>query len=293
MRQRSGRNGNLPQPIPVEEARSKETEIFLQAENLLNGKIDPNREQEENSPRQTESQEPDASSPVYELNKALNLTRAFNKIKRVENSSDQETQEILESVLQKDLSKRLNSLVLISNRDRESVITRGLSRSIATSTPIVSANPSPEHLLRCQHSNPLSSNCSELSSIDNDVFLDTEPVNPRESHPNQQPVTLFNKKDQKSTQTVQATTKMEDAEKEIEQKSSALTYRLTSYDPNSINEFDIGDKLHLRKLEEVEKIQEEVIDRVDRYLREFPATQKRPIYEDIRLKALANVNVFE
>ena len=140
------------------------------------GKVDPSQEQEELSPTKVESQQTDPPvSPIAELNETLNLARAFNTIRRDANNSGVKVQENLNSVLRKDLSRRLNSLVLITSQDRESVIIRTPSRSLATSTPIDSANPSPKpsasfipqesRLLSC------SPDCSEISSINSEVFL--------------------------------------------------------------------------------------------------------------------------
>ena len=96
--------------------------------------------------------------------------------------------------------------------------------------------------------------------------MDSEPFNPQESQSDQQlPITPFNKKDQKLAQTTQVTTEMEEAEKEINLRNSNLTYRLSAYNPNTINEVDVGEKIYLRKLDEVEQIQEDVVNRVDKY----------------------------
>ena len=120
-----------------------------------------------------------APSPVAELNKTLNIARAFNTIRRDASNSGQKVEENLGSVLRKDLTRRLNSLVLVSGQDRESVITRTPSRSIATSTPLESANPSPNPPLKKKtpslflpRDSQLSfcSNCSEISSINRSIF---------------------------------------------------------------------------------------------------------------------------
>ena len=84
--------------------------------------MDPSQEQEEASPLTVESLDSDAvlaPSPIAELNKTLNLARAFNTLKRDASNSGQKVQENLSSVLRKDLIKRLNSLVLVPSQDRD------------------------------------------------------------------------------------------------------------------------------------------------------------------------------
>ena len=73
--------------------------------------MDPNQEQEEASRYPiVESKDSDAASPISELNETLNLTRAFNTIRRDASKSGLDVQVNLGSVLQKDLKKRLKSL---------------------------------------------------------------------------------------------------------------------------------------------------------------------------------------
>ena len=148
--------------------------------------MDPNQEQEEVSHSQeADSKDSGAPSPISELNETLNITRAFSTIRREASKSGHDIQENLDSVLQKDLRRRLKSLVLIPSQDRESVITRTPSRSILTSNPIDSANLSPESPLKYLNPNlfpPKDSRypscspiCSEISSLDSEVFQDSEP----------------------------------------------------------------------------------------------------------------------
>ena len=97
----------------------------------LSGKVDPNQNQEEVSHSQeAESKDCGALSPISELNETLNITRAFSTIRREASKSGLDIQENL--VLQKDLKRRLKSLVLLPSQDRESVITRTPSRSVLT-----------------------------------------------------------------------------------------------------------------------------------------------------------------
>ena len=93
------------------------------------------------------------------------------------------------TVLKEDLIRRLNSLVLVSSRDRELVITRTPSQSIAT--PYDSAtllkNQTPGLLLPRDSQLSLCSYCSEVGSIRSEVFLDSVIFNPLASDPIKQP----------------------------------------------------------------------------------------------------------
>jgi hypothetical protein len=82
--------------------------------------MDPSRVREEVSPPQVESHESDAPSPVDESDEILNLMRTFNASRRDTSISGQE--ENFDSELRRDPTKRLNSLVLMPNQDRETVI---------------------------------------------------------------------------------------------------------------------------------------------------------------------------
>ena len=100
------------------------------------------------------------------------------------------------AVLKTDLTRRLNSLILVSSQDRELVITRTPSQSIETSTSFDSASSSSEPPLKNQtpglflpkdhcevdywDGDSQLSFCSysEISSISSKVFLDSEHFNP-------------------------------------------------------------------------------------------------------------------
>ena len=113
--------------------------------NSLSGKVDSGQDQEGASPTKIVSEESDATARlVAELNETLNFAKAYKTIRRDASNSGLELQENLGAVLQKNLSRRLNSLVSVTSQDRETVITRTPSRSVVTSTPIDSANHSPE-----------------------------------------------------------------------------------------------------------------------------------------------------
>ena len=267
----------------------------------LSGKVDPNQEQEEVSHSQeADSKDSGALSPISELNETLNITRAFSTIRREASKSGLDIQENLDSVLQKDLKRRLKSLVLIPSQDRESVITRTPSRSVVTSTPIDSANNSPEPPLKCLNPNLIphqdsrypscSPNCSEISSLDSEVFQDSEPFNPLLENSNKPPsIAPPNRYDHKLTAT-QGTITMEESEEEIHLRNQTLAYQIQAYNPEDIDETDVNDKIYLAKLEELDRLQKDVIGKVDKFLYKFPHTDKRQYYEDLSRKALSNVS---
>ena len=99
--------------------------------------MDPSQDQEKaESPQEIEEeiQKKKVSSPK-ELSDTLDLARSFKTIRRDASISGQEVTKNLDSVLQKDLKRRLDSLVLLSDQDKESVIVRKPTRSVITSTP--------------------------------------------------------------------------------------------------------------------------------------------------------------
>ena len=170
----------------------------------------------------------------------------------------------------KDLKRRLKSLVLIPSQDRESVITRTPSRSVITSTSIDSANPSPEPPLKCldpslfppkDSRNPsCSPNCSEISSLDSEVFRDSEPfISLLAENPNKHPPIAPSKKNDQRLSAPQGTITMDESEKEIHLRNQTLANKLLAYNPDDIDETDIIDKIYLAKLEEFDKILEDVM----------------------------------
>lgn len=148
--------------------------------------MDPSQNREEASSPETAAENHDDSEVTTpkDLVEALELASAFKTIRRDASSSGQDIGENLDSVLSKDLSNRLDSIVLIprSRQRRASVITRTPARSIATSTPSTSPNPPPLPPKRCQSLGPIipprprscSPSCSDLSSINGDVFSESE-----------------------------------------------------------------------------------------------------------------------
>ena len=263
----------------------------------MSGKVDPSQNTEDVSPKKVEREGNDPpASPIVELNETLNIARAFNTIRRDATNSGQKVQVNLGSVLKKDLTRRLNSLVLISGQDRESVITRTPSRSIATSTPYDSANPSPKPPLKKTPSlfpprdSQLSvcSNYSEISSINSEVFLDTEHFNPQESEPNKQPpIVLPSRITQRLTMNESA------AVKEIVLRGQVLTRKIQTYLPEDIDETDINEKIFLAEIEEVKLIQEDVLGKIDKFLYEFPDTGRKQFFEEMTQKVSSEFRNFK
>ena len=188
--------------------------------------------------KEKRNEPPAPTSHIAELNETLNLVRAFNTIRRDANNSGAKVQETLNSVLHKDPPKRLNSLVLVTSQDRESVITR---------TPSQSSQ---------------SSDCSEISSINSEVFVDSESFHTESSYSiKQPPIAPPDRNVQKLTPEKGA---MDAAEEEIGLRSRALANKLEAYPPNGITEMDIEDKIYLAKAKEIDRILEDVLDQVKR-----------------------------
>ena len=83
------------------------------------------------------------SSPK-ELNDTLDLARSFKTIRKDVKIAGQEVNKNLDTVLKRDLRRRLDSLVLIPNQDEELEIVKEPTRPILTSTPSTSpTNPPP------------------------------------------------------------------------------------------------------------------------------------------------------
>ena len=250
--------------------------------------MDPSQEQEEASPSTVETLDSNAvlaPSPTAELNmnETLNIARAFNTTGRDASNSSLEVQENFSLVLQNGSNLRLNSLA---------------PRSIATSTPFDSANPSPKPPLKNQSpslSLPRNSglsfcspNCSEISSINSEVFLDSEPFNPQESHLIKQPPIA------PPSRIIQSLTMDEAAaEEEIVLRGQDLDIEIQAYPPDVIDETDVDDKTYLAKIEEVDRILKDVLKMVGKLLYKFPNNGRRQNFEELTRKALSDVKKFK
>ena len=228
-----------------------------------------------------------------ELNETLNFANAFNTNRRDASNPGLELQENHGSVLQKNLSRRLNSLVSVISQDRELVITRTPSRSIAASTPIDSANPSPKPLTPgsfiSQDSRLFSwsSDCSEISSLYSEVIVNSEPFFPELSYSTEQPTIV--PLDRNVLRLTREEQVMDAAEEEIVLRSQTLTYKLEAYPPDGITDTDVDEKIFLAKLEEIDRVQEDLIGKIDKFLYKFPQHGSKQYMEDLRKKSLKSV----
>ena len=265
--------------------------------NSLSGKVDSGQDQEGASPTKIVSEESDAAARlVAELNETLKFAKAYNTIRRDASNSGLELQENLGSVLQKNLSRRLNSLVSVRSQDRETVITRTPSRSVPTSTPIDSANPSPKPpskhqtpgLFIPQDSQLLSRSSinSEISSINSEVFEDSEPVPLELSSTKQPPIAPPDRDVIRLTPEDQI---MDAAEEEIVFRSQTLAYKLEAYPPNGITDTDVEEKFFHAKLEEIDRVQEDLIGKIDKFLYKFPQHGSKEYMEDLRKRSIESV----
>ena len=123
--------------------------------------LDPRQCKEEAArPRDSNvSKESPGDTSAKELNEALEQASAYRRIRSDASSSGQECGEALDSVLKRNLSRRLDSIVLVEDNSssisrqyqaRESVITRTPTRLAATSTPSSSPIPPPIPPKHCQ-----------------------------------------------------------------------------------------------------------------------------------------------
>ena len=146
--------------------------------------MDPSQDLEKATSQEEveEVQKAEVSSPK-EINDTLDLARSFKTIRRDASISGQDVKKNLDSVLQRDLKRRLDSLVLIPDQDRESVIARKPTRSVITSTPRTSPRlpplpPRKSQSLLAPPLPPRSRSCSPssslVSSIHEEVFSDSE-----------------------------------------------------------------------------------------------------------------------
>ena len=202
--------------------------------------LDSRQRKEEARPHDlnVSKQNPGETSPK-ELKEFLDQASAYKRIRGDASSSGQECGEALDSVLRRNLTRRLDSIVLVEENNsslsrqyqaRESVITRTPTRLATTSTPSSSPIPPPIPPKRCQNLVPpihtlpesrscsLSRSCSDVSSIQGEVFTDAEvddqPVPPFEANPPPLiPVTAPK---------INLTFAMEDAENQIHDKTDKL-----------------------------------------------------------------------
>ena len=124
--------------------------------------LDPSQNKEEARPQYLDVGNVNSgeTSPVKELKETLELASAYKRIRGDATSSGQECGEALDSVLKRNLSRRLDSIVLVEENNssisrqyqaRESVITITPTRLATTSTPSSTPVPSPRPPKKCQN----------------------------------------------------------------------------------------------------------------------------------------------
>ena len=200
----------------------------------------------------------------------MDLASARKRIRADANSSGQECGEALDSALTKNLSRRLNSLVLVEETDissinrqaqaRESVITRTPTRVATTSTPSSSPIPPPLPPKKCLNLVPpipissisrscsLSGSCSDVSSIQGEVFTEgvvlDHPVPPFETQ-------LTPTGPAFQIPEVVLTITMEQAENAIQVRADDLLFLMSNFDVVDVNSETILD--YKDKLDEIGK----------------------------------------
>ena len=209
------------------------------------------------------------NSSVKQLQDALVLASARARVRRDHSQSGSEPGETLDPVLGRLLSDKLDSLELIPGiqQERASVIARTPQRlSPQTSTPSTSPQPPPLPARQCQSLGPIrpppvcSPSCSELSSIDGEVFTESEFSESR----------LFAKAPGSSSclqvPHILVTAAMEDAEKEIAGKNRVLCAKMRNFNTNCVNETNVTNNTHKEKIEKVEDLRDELVEEIEKLL---------------------------
>ena len=86
---------------------------------------------------------------------------------------------------------------------------------------------------------------------------------------------------------------MENVEREINMKNSNLNLKLASYTPEDVDEFDVGEKIYLKKFKEIDKIHGELANLINGFIIEFPKAEKNQFYGDVLLESLSTVSYFK
>ena len=79
---------------------------------------------------------------------------------------------------------------------------------------------------------------------------------------------------------------------EITLLERTLNLKIEKYEAEEFNEIYVEKKVFLGRLEEVDEVQEELVGKVDKFLREFPSSELTLTYNDLRLKAFRIVEEF-
>ena len=247
--------------------------------------LDSRQRKEEARPHDLDvsKQNPGDTSPK-ELKEFLDQASAYRRIRGDASSSGQECGEALDSVLRRNLTRRLDSIVLVEENNssisrqyqaRESVITRTPTRLATTSTPSSSPIPPPIPPKRYQNLVPptpilpesrtrscsLSGSCSDVSSIQGEVFTDAEvddqPVPPIVANlPPLAPVTVPE---------INLTVAMEEAEDQIHNKTDKLMELMANFDVVDINRETM--QKYSEKLDKIEDLVVEINSDIRKLLR--------------------------
>ena len=246
--------------------------------------MEPSQDQESDplSSSVTSSSVSIRSTTAKDLENLLSVASSYGAVSRGCSRSSQGNGESLNSVLKKDLQRRLNSLDILPagefpRQERLSVITHTPPASPRTSTPSNSPQPPPPVPPRsCQSLVPIvipkyscSPSCSELSSINGEVFEDIEhsriipllSVNGISLRENVPPITP-NKQEKLKTPAT-----MEDSKKEITKQIGKLGFKISDLEANDIDEETVGD--YRDKLLEIANIHENIVEAIDELVAEF------------------------
>ena len=71
-----------------------------------------------------------------------------------------------------------------------------------------------------------------------------------------------------------------------------LDHKLEKYEGEEFDEAYVEKKVYLKRLEEVDKVQEELVGEIDGFLREFPTSEMTVNYKSLKLKAYKIVEEF-
>ena len=223
--------------------------------------MDNSQKQELNLPRSQEVGVSSANTPTArELERLLEVASAYKTVRKDCISSDQGHGETLSDVLRRDLNRRFSSIDLVPDQTRASVIARTQPRSVITSTPTNSPPPAiPPRT--CQSLGPIqivpphptscSPTCSELSSINGEVFIESDYSEVSRLHPSlAAPGTTLN------PQVTIVTKTMEAAKAEISKKNKKLMFKMNNFEPEDIDSETIDD--YRDKLLGIETLQKQL-----------------------------------
>ena len=210
--------------------------------------LNTEKEAEDSLRKTSDSRKEAESSTFQEVLSASDLSSARGRISRETRSqSFQGEGQALETILTRQLSNQLDKLELIPRDNlRVSVIVPNTpSISPRTSTPSSSPPPPTFPARVCQNLGPIvlprnrsisPSGCSELSSIDGEVF--SEPDNLEAS--SRIALALAAPGSPLKAPAIKVTDTMEAAEKEVNQKDRKLHYKMRSFNPNVLEEGNLN-----------------------------------------------------